>query len=137
MYQVHTKPLAGGELEGATVDPLSKVVSKGGAALGVEIDGIPRAGFPTPSRKLEFFSKTMKDWGWPEYALPGYIPSHAYWREMNRQQGEFPLVPTFPLPTLIHTRSGNAKWLKRSAIPTRSGYTPRTPAFWVCTQAIW
>jgi len=26
-------------------------------------------------------------------------------------EGEFLLVPTFRLPTLIHTRSGNAKWL--------------------------
>jgi anaerobic selenocysteine-containing dehydrogenase len=27
------------------------------------------------------------------------------------QKGEYPLVPTFRLPTLIHSRSGNAKWL--------------------------
>ena len=26
-------------------------------------------------------------------------------------EGEYPLIPTFRLPTLIHTRSGNAKWL--------------------------
>jgi anaerobic selenocysteine-containing dehydrogenase len=111
VYQVHAKPLAPDELDGATVDPVSKVISKGVTAIGVEIDGTPRAGFPTPSRKLEFYSKTMKDWGWPEYALPGYIPSHVYWRELDRTQGEFPLLPTFRLPTLIHTRSGNAKWL--------------------------
>jgi len=30
---------------------------------------------------------------------------------MDRAKGEFILVPTFRLPTLIHTRSGNAKWL--------------------------
>jgi anaerobic selenocysteine-containing dehydrogenase len=30
---------------------------------------------------------------------------------MDPSKGEFPLVPTFRLPTLIHTRSGNAKWL--------------------------
>jgi anaerobic selenocysteine-containing dehydrogenase len=33
------------------------------------------------------------------------------WRDLDRDKGEFILVPTFRLPTLIHTRSGNAKWL--------------------------
>ncbi len=30
---------------------------------------------------------------------------------MQRGQGDFPLVPTYRLPTLIHSRSANAKWL--------------------------
>lgn len=30
---------------------------------------------------------------------------------MNRENGEYILIPTFRYPTLIHTRSGNAKWL--------------------------
>lgn len=77
----------------------------------VVVDGKPREGFPTPSGKQEFFSQTLIDWKWPEYAIPGYIKSHVYWRDMNRENGEFPLVPTFRLPTLIHTRSGNSKWL--------------------------
>ena len=38
-------------------------------------------GFPTPSRKLEFFSKTLKDWKWPEHAVPGYIRSHVHWSQ--------------------------------------------------------
>ncbi len=90
---------------------MTKVITKGGAAIGIEIDGTPRVGFPTPSRQLEFYSHTLKEWGWPEYALPGYIPSHVHWRELDPARGEFPLLPTFRLPVLIHTRSGNAKWL--------------------------
>jgi anaerobic selenocysteine-containing dehydrogenase len=43
--------------------------------------------------------------------VPGYITSHVHWREFDRDKGEFPRVPTFRLPTLIHIRSGNAKWL--------------------------
>ena len=43
-------------------------VARAAARSGVEIDGVARAGFPTPSRKLEFFSQTMKEWGWPEQA---------------------------------------------------------------------
>lgn len=68
-------------------------------------------GFATPSKKQEFFSQTMIDWKWPEYALPGYTKSHVYWGEMDKSKNEFALVPTFRLPTMIHTRSGNAKWL--------------------------
>jgi anaerobic selenocysteine-containing dehydrogenase len=78
---------------------------------GVVVDGVARVGFPTPSRKLEFFSKTLKDWKWPEHAVPGYIRSHVHWSNIDRARGEMVLLPTFRLPTLIHTRSGNAKWL--------------------------
>ena len=78
---------------------------------GVVVDGAARVGFPTPSRKLEFFSKTLKDWKWPEHAVPGYIRSHVHWSHVDRAKGEMVLLPTFRLPTLIHTRSGNAKWL--------------------------
>ena len=78
---------------------------------GVVVDGVARVGFPTPSKKLEFFSKTLKDWKWPEHAVPGYIRSHVHWSNIDRAKDEMVLLPTFRLPTLIHTRSGNAKWL--------------------------
>jgi anaerobic selenocysteine-containing dehydrogenase len=111
VYRTHEQAPSAKDLEGATVDPVTKVISKGGAAVGVEIDGRAHAGFPTPSRKLEFFSKTLKDWKWPEQSVPGYIRSHVHWSNIDRAQGEMVLLPTFRLPTLIHTRSGNAKWL--------------------------
>jgi anaerobic selenocysteine-containing dehydrogenase len=111
VYRPQDATLSAKDLEGATVDPVSKVVTKNGAALGVEIDGVAVAGFPTPSRKLEFFSKTLKDWKWGEQAVPNYIRSHVHWATMDRAKGEMILLPTFRLPTLIHTRSGNAKWL--------------------------
>ena len=68
-------------------------------------------GFDTPSRLLEFYSPTLRDWGWPEYAVPGYIHSQVHPEHIDRQANEFALIPTFRLPTLIHTRSGNSKWL--------------------------
>ena len=85
--------------------------SESGAPVGVLVDGHAYAGFPTPSGKLEFYSCTLKEWGWPEYAVPSYVKSHVHFDVMNRDNNEFPLVSTFRLPTLIHTRSGNAKWL--------------------------
>ncbi len=111
VYRTHEQPLAARDLAGATVDPVTGVVQKGGEAIGVEIDGRRHLGFPTPSRKLEFFSGTLKAWKWPEEAVPNYIRSHVHWSNLDRAKGEMVLLPTFRLPTLIHTRSGNAKWL--------------------------
>jgi anaerobic selenocysteine-containing dehydrogenase len=80
---------------------------------GLDIDdGTRRAGFPTPSRRLEIYSPTLEEWGWPELAFPEYVRSHVHWRELDEGAGEMVLLPTFRLPTLIHTRSGNAKWLQ-------------------------
>jgi anaerobic selenocysteine-containing dehydrogenase len=80
---------------------------------GVEIDGVRRRGFDTPSRKLEFFSSTLRDWGWSarEYVIPWPLDSHVSPTNIDRQSGEMLLLPNFRLPTLIHTRSANAKWL--------------------------
>jgi anaerobic selenocysteine-containing dehydrogenase len=93
------------------VDEKTGSILKDGKVIGVMADGKPRTGFPSPSRKQEFYSQTMVDWGWPEYRKPTYIKSHIHEENMEREKGDFPLVPTFRLPTLIHSRSGNAKWL--------------------------
>ncbi|MHC4341070.1 MAG: molybdopterin dinucleotide binding domain-containing protein, partial [Planctomycetota bacterium] len=66
-------------------------------------------GFKTPSGKLEIFSPTLRDWGWPEHSMPGVIESHV--AHARLEPDEMVLVPTFRLPTLIHSRSANAKRL--------------------------
>jgi anaerobic selenocysteine-containing dehydrogenase len=99
------------KLAGAEFNPETKIYSKNGKNLALEVDGKPREGFPTPSMKNEFFSQTMIDWKWPEYAIPTYIKSHIHLEKLDQTKGEYVLVPTFRLPTLIHSRSGNAKWL--------------------------
>ncbi|MBI3409764.1 MAG: molybdopterin-dependent oxidoreductase [Planctomycetes bacterium] len=114
-YLRHERMLGKEEATGVEVDPVSKIALKAGKALGIEQDGRCIEGFPTPSRKQELYSQTLADWGWPEYALPGYIPSQVDWHELNIEAGEFCLLPTFRLPTLIHTRSGAAKWLNEIA----------------------
>jgi anaerobic selenocysteine-containing dehydrogenase len=111
VYRTHEAAPPASDLEGTVVDPVTKVIAKDGRAVGIEVDGRPALGFPTPSRKLEFFSKTLKDWHWPEQAVPDYVRSHVHWSRIDRGRGEMVLLPTFRLPTLIHTRSGNAKWL--------------------------
>ncbi|MCB9245244.1 MAG: molybdopterin-dependent oxidoreductase [Flavobacteriales bacterium] len=110
-YEKHKKQLSPDQLQGAMTDPATGVITKDGKAIGVEIDGVAYTGFPTPSRKNEFYSQTMIDWKWPEYAVPTYIKSHIHPEKLDKSIGEYVLVPTFRLPTLIHSRSANAKWL--------------------------
>ncbi|MCA9243618.1 MAG: molybdopterin-dependent oxidoreductase [Phycisphaerales bacterium] len=128
-YQRHERRLSEKELENTQTDAASGLITRNGARVGVMIDGAALEGFPTPSGKLEFYSRTTADWGWPEHAIPGYIPSHIWespvasekWEAWSGRPGaaandtpgvgDFCLLPTFRLPTLIHTRSGAAKWL--------------------------
>ncbi len=109
---VYRKPGTPGAWDGdlGSLDDLS-LVPLGDGSPAVDIDGEAKEGFPTPSRKLELYSTTLADWGWPEYATPTWIPSHVHWEDMDLAGGERILLPTFRIPTLIHTRSANAKWL--------------------------
>ncbi len=86
---------------------------EGRRRVGVEVDGVIRRGFPTPSGRLEFWSRTLADWGWPEMAIPGYVPSHIHPARLDEDQ--MCLISTFRLPVQIHTRSANAKWLNEIA----------------------
>ncbi len=99
----------------AVLDPLMAPVD-GSCTVGLQHeDGTVSAGWLTPSRKLEVYSTSMRDWGWEEHATPGYIRSHVARGEIDLDAGDLVLMPTFRLPTLIHTRSGNAKYLNETS----------------------
>jgi anaerobic selenocysteine-containing dehydrogenase len=80
-------------------------------------------GFPTQTRKMEFYSRWLKDWGWPEYAIPIYprtpaqreqmihVVSHVHHQYMT-EENAFALNPIFRLSYNIHTRGVNSKWLQ-------------------------
>lgn len=87
--------------------------AEGRRLVGVKVDGETLRGFPTPSGRLEFYSRTLADWGWPEYIIPTYIRSHIH--PDNLQADQTVLISTFRLPVQIHTRSANAKWLDEIA----------------------
>jgi anaerobic selenocysteine-containing dehydrogenase len=101
--------------------------AKGQLRAGVMVDGEAVKGFPTPSGRLEFFSTTLRDWGWPEYAIPIYprnhrerdemihIVSQVHHKTIDPSKGDYMLLPTFRLPTLIHSRTNGAKWLHETA----------------------
>ncbi len=100
---------------------------EGRTRVGISVDGRPVEGFPTPSGRLEFYSTTLAEWGWPEYAIPIYpkdprqrdqmphLTSQVHHSKIDASRNEFVLLPTFRLPTLIHTRTNGAKWLHEIA----------------------
>ena len=108
-WRGHEKPVA--TSDGTETDAERGEVRENGKVVGVLRAGEAVTGFKTPSRKLELYSPTMEEWGWSEHAMPGAIETHIHRRHMDVNKGEYCLVPTFRLPTLIHTRSGNSKWL--------------------------
>ena len=132
VHRQNEKAVSAAEMTGANVEA-NGVIKKDGKAVGVMIDGKPVVGYNTPSRKLELFSKTMSEWKWPEFALPEYYRSHIHRAAQAASLGKtsdfdarymplvewpkeargdvYTLLPIFRLPNLIHTRSGNAKYL--------------------------
>ena len=78
-------------------------------------DDEKRRGFPTPSRQARDLLPHAGRVGLRRSRrAPDYIRSPTSTGAQHRTPaaGEMVLLPTFRLPTLIHTRSGNAKWLQ-------------------------
>jgi anaerobic selenocysteine-containing dehydrogenase len=109
VYTRTAKPASTNIVPVPTIDP----DEEGRRMVGVEVDGSVLRGFPTPSGRLEFYSKTLADWGWPEWSTPVYIKSHVHPDNMDEDQTV--LISTFRLAMQIHTRSANAKWLNEIA----------------------
>jgi len=130
---LHEQRVPAGELDDAATDALGRVFTRaprpapdnivpvptpdgdatGRRLVGVTVDGEAVRGFPTPSGRLELWSRTLAEWGWPEYALPTYIESHVHPSALPADH--MVLIPTFRLPVQVHTRSANAKWLDEIA----------------------
>ena len=123
----YSKHLSGVDSEGAEMNEFGQFV-KEGKVVAVRDNGIAVAGFPTPSKKQEFYSDTMAQWKWNDHTIPGYIKSHIHPDSLDRSRNEFVLVPTFRLPTLIHSRSGNAKWLAEISHRNPVWMHPKTAA---------
>lgn len=127
--QIHEQDVPNEELEDVRVDRFQRVFTRtpkpattnivpipspdgdneGRRFVGVSIGEEIKRGFPTPSGRLEFYSSTLAQWGWHDVAIPTYIKSHIHFDALNPDQTV--LISTFRLPTQIHTRSANAKWL--------------------------
>ena len=62
--KAHERPLGDDELAGVK-DASRDVVTRDGATIGAVADGVARAGFSTPSRRLELYSDTLVRWDGP------------------------------------------------------------------------
>jgi len=105
--------------------------------IGIKIGDKMVQGLNTSSRKLEFFSKWMAEWKWPEYAVPVYPTTKAQREKMVHivsqihhdhmvNDNDFALNPIFRLPYNIHTRSVNSKHLMEIS----QNHNP----IWIATQ---
>src|SRR2546422_3228037 len=110
VVQQHQEPIAIDALSECHLDDENEEHLKDHLPISVAVDGVARTGFNTPSRRLEFYARTLVEWGWPEHAVPQYVPGHVHWRTLKHDEAEFDLLPNFRLPTLIHTRAP-VKWL--------------------------
>lgn len=130
---IHEETVPTAELEDIRVDSFGRVYTKaskpaspnvvpipspdpddeGRRLVGIQVDGHILRGFPTPSGRLEFYSRTLADWGWHEESIPTYIKSHVH--PENLAEDQTVLISTFRVPVQIHTRSANAKWLDEIA----------------------
>jgi len=115
VYVKNEDAVSDDSMNGAIVQENGQI-EKDGNVVGIQVDGKNFGGFPTPSKRQEIYSQTMVDFGYPEHATPGYrIKSHVHPDEMDKSKNECVLLPNFRLPTHIHSRSANAKWLTEIA----------------------
>lgn len=85
-YELFERPVPPDELEGAEVDEASGLIRKGGATVGVMIDGRAVRGFPSPSGKIEvhqpIFEQAARVVGLDDHPiacpLPTYFPNPAH-----------------------------------------------------------
>ncbi|HIC37513.1 MAG TPA: formate dehydrogenase, partial [Candidatus Marinimicrobia bacterium] len=115
VYVKNEDAVSDDSMNGATFKENGQI-EKDGNIVGIQVDGKNFSGFPTPSKRQEIYSQTMVDFGYPEHATPGYrIKSHVHPDEMDTIKNDCVLLPNFRLPTHIHSRSANAKWLTEIA----------------------
>ena len=90
-------------------------------------------GFPTPSKRLEFYAPTMKEWGFDSGSVPGYDRSQVHWSQLDLEAGQRALLPPFPLPTPPRM---STTWMEGGAPPPpRSGRVGSSIApFWLWVQ---
>jgi anaerobic selenocysteine-containing dehydrogenase len=115
IYNNNEKELTDFDISSAEVK-INGQIEKDGNVIGVQVDGKNYGGFPTPSKRQEIYSQTIADFGYPEHVTPGYrIKSHVHLDNMDQSKNECVLLPNFRLPTHIHSRSANSKWLTEIA----------------------
>ena len=116
-YNKFPKELQDTELQNAAIDEKTGLITQNGKEIGVMVDGKAHVGFPTPTRKQEFFSQTMVDWKWGEYSIPTYIKSHIHPSKIDSSKGEFPACSNFPTARVDSLPLGKCQMAHRNRQP--------------------
>jgi anaerobic selenocysteine-containing dehydrogenase len=150
-YEPYLKPLTAEELEGATIDAESGIITKDGKGIGIVQHGKPVVGFRTPSRKLEVRSAFVRALGLNEDVsmLAARAGSNAKNRPAHHagHEHDVPELPTyrqieehltlapdelvmtsFKWNVHTHGRSANLKWLSEIVHSNPAWIHPDTAA---------
>lgn len=144
-YRPHARELSAEELEGSTRDAETGIIYKGTEpdttkprAIGIMIDGVPRRGFKTPSRRLEVFSQFVLDKGAEAgkriEPLPVYraIPDHA--RGLAADQL---IMISFKWNVHNAHRTMQSKWLQEIVHSNPAWLNPETAARFGLREGDW
>ena len=83
---------------------------------------------PLPRARTEMYSPMLRDWGWPEHAMPGYIKSHVHWEDLDMEAWRTHSAADVPFADFDpHSLRSKPSGSTRSAIRTRCGSTRLTP----------
>jgi len=115
-YEPYLRALTEAELAGSTVDQATGIVHKGTDAIGVVVDGVPRRGFGTPSRKIEVYSEFVEQRGRAAdrtiNPLPVYDPVPDHQRKFA--DDEFIMI-SYKFNVHNAHRTGQSAWLQEIA----------------------
>ncbi|MFF5218585.1 molybdopterin-dependent oxidoreductase [Micromonospora sp. NPDC000442] len=133
-YRPYERQLSADELAGSRTDPQTGIIHQGSdpqtgepLAVGIMIDGVPRRGFPTPSRKVEVHSAFIADRGdeagVPIQPLPVYEPIPAHQRDFAADEL---IMISFKWNVHNAHRTSQSKWLQEIAHTNPAWLNPTT-----------
>lgn len=118
-YGLYKKELSAADMEGAMVDALG-LITKNGAAIGIQRNGRNYVGFPTPNRVIN-----VRVDAWAEY---GFNPMPTFkripWHEAMKDDEM--ILSTFKLNVHKQSRTAAVKWLAEIAHSNPAWMNPDT-----------
>lgn len=119
-YGLYKKPVPAAELEGAEVDE-DGAIRKDGKAIGVRIGDQSYVGFGTPSRRIELYKQSFKDYGFNPLPVYKRLPSR------DKRSDELVLT-TFKVNVHTQSRTASIKYLAELYHKNPVWINPKTAA---------